>query len=72
MLKHENPSMSPERHPVRALVLAPTRELADQVANNVKAYSKHTQLRVAVVFGGIDMKPRCAGVMVPGVGIEPT
>ena len=58
MLAHENPSMSPARHPVRALVLAPTRELADQVANNVKAYSKHTKLRSAVVFGGIDMKPQ--------------
>ena len=58
MLRHENSSMSPARHPVRALVLAPTRELADQVANNVKAYSKHTKLRAAVVFGGIDMKPQ--------------
>jgi ATP-dependent RNA helicase RhlE len=58
MLKHENASMSPARHPVRALVLAPTRELADQVAANVKTYAKHTQLRSAVVFGGIDMKPQ--------------
>jgi superfamily II DNA/RNA helicase len=60
MLKHENSSASPARHPVRALVLAPTRELADQVANNVRAYSKHTALRVACVFGGIDMKPQTA------------
>ncbi|MFY7864467.1 DEAD/DEAH box helicase [Roseateles sp.] len=58
MLKHENASASPARHPVRALVLAPTRELADQVANNIKAYAKHTDLRVTVVFGGIDMKPQ--------------
>ncbi len=58
MLKHENASMSPARHPVRALVLAPTRELADQVAANVKAYAKHTMLRSMVVFGGIDMKPQ--------------
>ncbi|MFT3817629.1 MAG: DEAD/DEAH box helicase [Rubrivivax sp.] len=58
MLKHENASMSPARHPVRALVLAPTRELADQVAANVKNYAKHTQLRSTVVFGGIDMKPQ--------------
>jgi superfamily II DNA/RNA helicase len=58
MMKHENASMSPARHPVRALVLAPTRELADQVANNVKAYAKHSQLRSAVVFGGVDMKPQ--------------
>ncbi len=60
MLKHENASASPARHPVRALVLAPTRELADQVANNIKAYAKHTNLRVTVVFGGIDMKPQTA------------
>ncbi len=58
MLKHETASMSPARHPVRALVLTPTRELADQVANNVKTYAKHSQLRSMVVFGGIDMKPQ--------------
>jgi superfamily II DNA/RNA helicase len=58
MLRHENTSMSPARHPVRALVLAPTRELADQVANNIKSYAQHSSLRVTVVFGGIDMKPQ--------------
>jgi superfamily II DNA/RNA helicase len=58
MLRHENASMSPARHPVRALVLAPTRELADQVADNVRKYAKYTQLRSTVVFGGIDMKPQ--------------
>jgi ATP-dependent RNA helicase RhlE len=60
MLKHENTSTSPARHPVRALVLLPTRELADQVAQQVKLYAKHTNLRSAVVFGGIDMKPQTA------------
>jgi superfamily II DNA/RNA helicase len=60
MLRHENASASPARHPVRAVVLAPTRELADQVAQNVKSYAKHTNLRVAVVFGGVDMKPQTA------------
>ncbi len=60
MMKHETASMSPARHPVRALVITPTRELADQVANNVKTYAKHTQLRSTVVFGGIDMKPQTA------------
>ena len=48
MMKHENASMSPARHPVRALVLAPTRELADQVAANIKNYAKHTNLRSTV------------------------
>ena len=60
LLKHENPSTSPARHPVRALVLLPTRELADQVAQQVKLYAKYTNLRSAVVFGGIDMKPQTA------------
>ena len=58
MLRHENASASPARHPVRALVLAPTRELADQVAANILGYARHTKLRTAVVFGGIDMKPQ--------------
>jgi ATP-dependent RNA helicase RhlE len=60
MMKHENSSTSPARHPVRALVLLPTRELADQVAQQVKLYAKYTNLRSAVVFGGIDMKPQTA------------
>ena len=58
IMKHENSSTSPARHPVRALVLLPTRELADQVAQQVKLYAKHTNLRSAVVFGGMDMKPQ--------------
>ncbi len=58
MLRHENASMSPARHPVRALVIAPTRELADQVASNIRGYAAQTRLRVAVVYGGIDMKPQ--------------
>ena len=60
MLKHENASTSPARHPVRALVLLPTRELADQVAEQVALYAKYTQLRSTVVFGGMDMKPQTA------------
>jgi len=60
LLKHESSSTSPARHPVRALVLLPTRELADQVAQQVKLYARYTQLRSAVVFGGIDMKPQTA------------
>ena len=58
MLKYESSSTSPARHPVRALVLLPTRELADQVAQAIKDYAKYTLLRSAVVFGGIDMKPQ--------------
>ncbi len=60
LLKHENTSTSPARHPVRALVLLPTRELADQVAQQIRQYAKYTQLRSTVVFGGMDMKPQTA------------
>jgi len=56
LLAHASTSMSPARHPVRALILTPTRELAVQVADNVKAYAQHTPLRSTVVFGGMDMK----------------
>jgi superfamily II DNA/RNA helicase len=50
--------MSPARHPVRGLILAPTRELADQVADNITRYAAKTPLRVAVVYGGVDMAPQ--------------
>jgi superfamily II DNA/RNA helicase len=32
--------------------------LADQVAQQIKLYAKYTQMRCAVVFGGMDMKPQ--------------
>ena len=53
-----NSSASPARHPVRALILTPTRELADQVYESVCRYSQFTSLRSAVVFGGVDIGPQ--------------
>ncbi|TSE19068.1 ATP-dependent RNA helicase RhlE [Tepidimonas alkaliphilus] len=58
LLPHANTSASPARHPVRALVLLPTRELADQVAQQIRRYAAYTPLRCAVVFGGVDIKPQ--------------
>lgn len=49
-------SASPAKHPVRALILTPTRELAIQVEESVKTYAKHTSLRSLVVYGGVDIK----------------
>ena len=60
ILRHASNSASPARHPIRALVLTPTRELAVQVAENAASYSKHTDLRTAVVYGGVDMKEQVA------------
>ncbi|MGC9944184.1 MAG: DEAD/DEAH box helicase, partial [Verrucomicrobiota bacterium] len=42
----------------RALVLAPTRELALQIDENVRAYARHLPLRVATVFGGVGETPQ--------------
>jgi superfamily II DNA/RNA helicase len=58
LLPNANASTSPARHPIRALILTPTRELSDQVADNASLYAKHTDLRTAVVFGGVDIKPQ--------------
>jgi len=62
LLSQASASMSPARHPVRALILAPTRELADQTADNVKKYVSKTPLRCAVVYGGVDMDAQTAAL----------
>lgn len=39
--------------PIRALILTPTRELAIQIDDNIRAYGKFTKLRSAVIVGGV-------------------
>jgi len=46
------------KRPIRALILTPTRELAAQILDNVKAYSEFVDLRSMVVFGGVNAKPQ--------------
>jgi ATP-dependent RNA helicase RhlE len=48
-------STSPARHPIRALILAPTRELAIQVEESIKAYCKYLPLRSLCVYGGVNI-----------------
>jgi len=43
---------------IRALVLAPTRELAAQVEENIRTYAKYTNLSSAVIFGGVGIHPQ--------------
>ena len=40
------------------LILAPTRELALQITEHIKALAVHTKIRVAAVYGGVAMKPQ--------------
>ncbi|HYT15987.1 MAG TPA: DEAD/DEAH box helicase, partial [Burkholderiales bacterium] len=53
-----NTSHSPARHPVRSLVLVPTRELAAQVQESVRTYGRHMKLRAAVIYGGVGFTPQ--------------
>jgi ATP-dependent RNA helicase RhlE len=55
-----NKSFSPAMHPVRSLILTPTRELAIQVYESVKTYGKHIPLRPFVVYGGVNINPQIA------------
>src|SRR6185312_14566140 len=52
----------------RALVLAPTRELAGQIADSFRTYGRQTALRVALMFGGVP-KPRQAHAVASGVDV---
>jgi ATP-dependent RNA helicase RhlE len=51
-------STSPAKHPVRALILTPTRELAAQVEESVKAYGKYLPVKICVIYGGVNMNPQ--------------
>jgi len=60
LARHASTSSSPARHPIRALILCPTRELAMQVHESVKTYSKYVPLRSICIYGGVDIKPQIA------------
>ncbi|MXS85701.1 ATP-dependent helicase [Nitrosomonas sp. HPC101] len=57
---HASSSTSPARHPVRALIMAPTRELAIQIDESVRKYGKYLALRATVVYGGVNIEPQIA------------
>ncbi|MGD9787639.1 MAG: DEAD/DEAH box helicase [Sulfuricellaceae bacterium] len=58
LLPFANASTSPAMHPVRALILTPTRELAMQVEESVKTYGKYLPLRSTAVYGGVNITPQ--------------
>lgn len=49
---------SVQQHYIKALILAPTRELALQIAENTQSLSIHTAIRHAVLFGGVSQQPQ--------------
>ncbi len=62
MLQILNRGQRLRKRPVRALVLAPTRELAAQVHANVKEYGEFLDIRSTVIFGGVNAKPQIAAM----------
>lgn len=48
----------PQPHCVRALILAPTRELAAQIGKSFKTYGRFTQFSVATIVGGVGYTPQ--------------
>ena len=46
-------SQSPSKRPIQSLVIAPTRELAVQIDDNFKTYAKFTNIKTAVIYGGV-------------------
>jgi ATP-dependent RNA helicase RhlE len=60
--RNHNKAHKAARSP-RALVLAPTRELAIQIGEEFRAYSKHLALRQTVIFGGVSQKPQVAALV---------
>jgi len=53
---------------IKALVVSPTRELAIQIEGNFKTYSKYTNLRTTVVYGGTSIEPQ-VDILKKGVDI---
>ncbi len=43
---------------IQALVLAPTRELAEQIAVTFRGFSKYKELKITAIYGGVDISPQ--------------
>ncbi len=58
-----NASFSPARHPIRTLILTPTRELAMQIVEATRTYGRHLPLiRLTAVYGGVPIEPQTAAL----------
>ena len=51
-------SDSNKKRKIKALILAPTRELAIQISDSFRTYGKHLKLRSLVVYGGVSQHPQ--------------
>ena len=47
-----------DRKKIQALVLAPTRELAEQIKDSFRSYSRQMGLKTEVIYGGVSQRPQ--------------
>ena len=61
---HTQPADKTRRGPAapRALILAPTRELANQIADSFETYGRHTPLSIGAVYGGVSQRMQVRGL----------
>ena len=57
-LMDAHPPAGHGQRPIRTLILTPTRELAIQIGESIKAYGKHLNIRSLVIFGGVSQVPQ--------------
>lgn len=63
-LLHNNPRQSRAGQP-RCLILTPTRELAAQIEDSIKSYSKYLALKSMVIYGGVNINPQISRLKKP-------
>lgn len=67
-LNAQPPAAKGQRRPIRSLILTPTRELAIQIDESLRAYGRYLPLRSMVIFGGVSQVPQ-VGSLKSGVDI---
>ncbi|MCI2227870.1 DEAD/DEAH box helicase [Polaribacter sp. MSW13] len=67
-LLSENQEVEKDKKKIKSLVITPTRELAIQILENFKSYSKYTNLITTAVVGGVSLEPQ-KEILAEGVDI---
>jgi ATP-dependent RNA helicase RhlE len=61
-IMHAETDTSDAKRPIRTLILTPTRELAIQIDESIRAYGRHLKLKSLVIFGGVSQSPQVDGL----------
>ncbi len=61
-MMHEQQQSAQKQHRIKTLILTPTRELAIQIGESIKAYGRFLNLRHQVIFGGVSQYNQVQGI----------